>query len=135
MLWDISMVRPANGPRLHVMLATILSTNEQLVEKVDATEKAGDAILDQIRNDVAQEHKDQMNQQEQEIMRIRVENEKLRKEQKNIETEIKKPNDKTIKSSAENQELEMAKDYYLSKNIEIEKLIEQVMSGSFEPPQ
>ena len=29
----------------------------------------------------------------------------------------------------------MAKDYYLSKNIEIEKLIEQVMSGSFEPPQ
>ena len=62
MLWDISMVRPANGPRLHVMLATILSTNEQLVEKVDATEKAGDAILDQIRNDVAQEHKDQMNQ-------------------------------------------------------------------------
>ena len=28
----------------------------------------------------------------------------------------------------------MAKDYYLSKNIEIEKLIEQVMSGSFEPP-
>lgn len=53
MLWDISMVRPANGPRLHVMLATILSTNEQLVEKVDATEKAGDAILDQIRNDVA----------------------------------------------------------------------------------
>ena len=53
MLWDISMVRPANGPRLHVMLATILSTNEQLIEKVDATEKAGDAILDQIRNDVA----------------------------------------------------------------------------------
>ena len=124
-----------NAYLLHVMLATILSTNEQLVEKVDATEKAGDAILDQIRNDVAQEHKDQMNQQEQEIMRIRVENEKLRKEQKNIETEIKKPNDKTIKSSAENQELEMAKDYYLSKNIEIEKLIEQVMSGSFEPPQ
>ena len=68
-------------------------------------------------------------------MRIRIENEKLRKEQQNIETEIKKPNDKTIKSSAENQELEQAKDYYLSKNIEIEKLIEQVMSGSFEPPQ
>ena len=75
------MVRPEKGPRLHVVLATILSTNEQLVEKVEATEKAGDAILDQIRNDVAQEHKEQLNQQEQEILRIRIENEKLRKEQ------------------------------------------------------
>lgn len=37
-----------------------------------------------------------------------------------IEGKIKKPDDSTIKSSVENQELERAKEYYLEKNVEIE---------------
>ena len=48
---------------------------------------------------------------------------------------MKKPDEATIKSSAENQELEKAKDYYLNKNIEIEQLIQQVMKGDITPPK
>ena len=33
MLWDYSQVRPANGPKLYVKLATILSLNETLQVK------------------------------------------------------------------------------------------------------
>ncbi len=36
---------------------------------------------------------------------------------------MEKPDEDAIKSSAENQELERAKDYYLNKNVEIEQLI------------
>lgn len=37
MLWDYSQVRPPNGPKLYVKLATILSLNETL--QVKGTEK------------------------------------------------------------------------------------------------
>ena len=83
-------------------------------------EKVGDQALEKLRNTVAEEHKDQLNEKDRELLRIKTENEKLRKEQSNIETKILNPDEATIKSSAENQELEKAKDYYLSKNIEIE---------------
>ena len=48
----------------------------------------------------------------------------MRDHNKTIEGKIAKPDEATIKSSAENQELERAKDYYLNKNIEIEQLIQ-----------
>lgn len=73
-----------------------------------------------MRNAVAEEHKDQLNEKDKEILRIRAENDKLKIESDKIEDKIKKPDDSTIKSSAENQELERAKDYYLNKNVEIE---------------
>ena len=61
-----------------------------------------------------------MNEKDRELLRIKTENEKLKREQEQIDKQIKNPDEATIKSSAENQELEKAKEYYLSKNIEIE---------------
>ena len=76
-----------------------------------------------------------MNEKDKEIMRYKAENAKLKSESDKIAEEIKQPNDKTIQSSAENQEIERAKDYYLNKNVEIEQLIQQVMNGGpNEPP-
>ena len=106
MLWDYSQVRPPNGPKLCVKLATILSLSETLqikgVNKMTEDEKVGDAALEKLRNTVAEEHKDQMNEKDRELLRIKTENEKLRKEQTNIETKILNPDEATIKSSAEN---------------------------------
>ena len=51
---------------------------------------------------MAEEHKDQLNEKDRELLRIKTENEKLRKEQSNIETKILNPDEATIKSSAEN---------------------------------
>ena len=68
-------------------------------------------------------------------MRIKTENEKLKAENSKIESKISRPDEDVIKSSAENQELERAKDYLLSKNVEIEQLIKQVMGGGSEPPK
>ena len=67
--------------------------------------------------------------------KIGKENQKLKRESEQIDQKISKPDEATIKSSAENQELEKAKEYYLSKNIEIEQLIKQVMNGTSGPPK
>ena len=87
---------------------------------MEKDEEAGDAKLEHLRNTVAEEHKDAMNEKDREILRIKVENEKLKNESKTIENKIKSPDEASIMASAENQELERAKDYYLGKNVEIE---------------
>lgn len=124
LLWDYSQVRAAKGPKLMVKLATILSLSETLQikgqDKMEEDEKAGDDALERLRNTVAEEHKDQLNERDREIMRIKAENEKLKAESNQIGEKIKKPDEATIKSSQENQELERAKDYFLNKNVEIE---------------
>ena len=60
MLWDSSQVRPANGPKLVVKLATVLSESETLQTQVhdamEEHEKAGDEALENLRNTVAEEH-------------------------------------------------------------------------------
>ena len=128
MLWDQSQVRPANGPKLMIKMAVLFSLEEHIVvqgaAEMDQIEKAGDEQLERLRNAVAEEHQDQMNEKDREIMRIKAENAKLKNESTKIAEEIKQPNDKTITSSAENQEIERAKDYYLNKNVEIEQLIQ-----------
>lgn len=68
------------------------------------------------------------------MLRIKAENEKLKKESEQLDEKMKNPDEVLIKSSVENQELEKAKDYYLSKNIEIEQLIQQVMNGTSGSP-
>lgn len=73
---------------------------------------------------MAEEHKEALNEKDKEILRIKIENEKLKNESKAIEEKIKKPDEASIKASAENQELERAKDYFLGKNVEIEQLIQ-----------
>ena len=40
-----------------------------------------------------------------------------------MKKQISKPDAKAITNSAENQEIEKAKEYYLHKNVEIEQLI------------
>ena len=139
MLWDQSQIRPANGPKLMIKMAVLFSLEEHIVVKgaaeMDQIEKAGDEQLERLRNAVAEEHQEQMNEKDKEIMRYKAENAKLKTESDKIAEEIKQPNDKTIQSSAENQEIERAKDYYLNKNVEIEQLIQQVMNGGpIEPP-
>lgn len=61
MLWDYSQVRPPNGPKLYVKLATILSLSETLqvkgADRMAEDEKVGDATLENLRNTVAEEHK------------------------------------------------------------------------------
>lgn len=62
MLWDYSQVRPPNGPKLFVKVATILSLSETLqirgADKMAEDEKVGDAALENLRNTVAEEHKE-----------------------------------------------------------------------------
>lgn len=41
----------------------------------------------------------------------------------------KAPVDQAIKQTTESKEIEKAKDFYVNKNIEVEQLIKQVMSG------
>ena len=111
-----------------IKMAVLFSLEEHIVvqgaAEMDQIEKAGDEQLEKLRNAVAEEHQDQMNEKDREIMRIKAENAKLKNESTKIAEEIKQPNDKTITSSAENQEIERAKDYYLNKNVEIEQLIQ-----------
>ena len=60
MLWDSSQVRPANGPKLVVKLATVLSDSETLQNQAHdmmaQNERAGDEALENLRNTVAEEH-------------------------------------------------------------------------------
>ena len=136
MLWDYSQLK---GPKLVVKLATYYSTSEVLTfkhqEKFEEDEKAGDDALERLRNTVAEEHKEAMDEKDRVILAHMEENERLKQEKIKLEQNMKKPDEATIKSSAENQELEKAKDYYLNKNIEIEQLIQQVMKGDITPPK
>ena len=89
-----------------IKMAALFSLDEHLappnVKGMQAVEEAGDEQLDRLRNAVAEEHKDQMNEKDREIMRIKAENEKLKLESTKIQEKIKKPDDHSIKSSAEN---------------------------------
>ena len=122
LLWDQSQNKEHEP--LIVKLATYLSLNETLEfrgnEQMEKDELAGDERLAHLRTTVEEEHKHALNEKEREILRIKAENEKLKNQSKNIEDKIKHPDEATIKTSAENQELERAKDYYLGKNVEIE---------------
>ena len=73
-LWDHRQVRPADGPKLLVKLATIFSLTENLVaenaEARKAEENQGDEALEKLRKAVAEEHKDQLDEKEREILRI-----------------------------------------------------------------
>ena len=106
MLWDQSQVRPDKGPKLLVKLAALFSLSENLViknaEKMEEVEEAGDEALDKLRTAVAEEHKEQLNERDKEILRLQTQNEKLKEVSQKIEENIKKPDDTTIKSSAEN---------------------------------
>ena len=72
MLWDYSQVRPANGPKLLVKMATVLSLQETLViknsDEMAKNEAAGDHSLEKLRQSVANEHKDQLNEKDREIL-------------------------------------------------------------------
>ena len=135
-LWDQSQVRPANGPKLLVKIAALFSLTENIImqEKMEKDEKAGDDVLNALRNTVEEEHKQQLNEKDREILRIQAENEKLKAEGQKIENKISNPDEDALKQSAENQEIEKAKEYYLNKNVEIEQLIQQVMSGDYKQP-
>lgn len=74
MLWDQSQVRPDKGPKLLVKLAALFSLSENLViknaEKMEEVEEAGDEALDKLRTAVAEEHKEQLNERDKEILRL-----------------------------------------------------------------
>ena len=128
-VWDQSQGR-SKDPKLRVKLAAILSTQETLVTKTDARqleEELGGEALSNLRQSAIGglgERAVQAKQHAEQLSKVEGENEKLRQDVEELKKELSKPTEKAIKTSAENQEIEKAKEYYLNKNVEIEQLIQ-----------
>ena len=114
-------MRLANGPKLLVKVGTVFSLKETLkLREAHENKRSGNAQVEAMQDAIDEEHEAQLNEKDKEIRRIKAENQRLVHEANTIEDKMKKPDEQTLKSSAENQELEKAKEYYLSKNVEIE---------------
>ena len=125
-VWDQSQGR-AKDPKLRVKLAAIISTKETLATKTDARqleEALGGEALSNLRQSAIGGLDGRAKQQAEQLSKVEGENEKLRQDVEELKKELSKPTEKAIKTSAENQEIEKAKEYYLNKNVEIEQLIQ-----------
>lgn len=131
-VWDRSQGNP-NGQNLQMKLTTFLSPNRTVhlpTEEQKKQAEIANAALSTMREQALAETSMAGNS---ELERIRRENLALKEQHAKIQQQMAKPSELTVKESQEVKEIEQSKEELAKKNLEVEKLLQQVMRDQSNP--